>query len=278
MYDKSPFSNRCFAKFKYAHDLTDAPERLGKACENVIRDFQEDNVVYLELRTTPRATEHMSRETYLITVCEAIRKCEKTCPGILVKLIPSIDRSKGVQVAEENVELTKKIREKYPDLIVGIDLSGNPENTAFGDFRKALQAARDCGLKLALHCAETAGSVSENLEMLEFGMNRMGHGTFMDESLETWKMLLEKRIPVECCVRSNLKCGSVSSAENHHIRKLLEAQHPVAICVSFFTRTDLTFNLKFLTSFSVITSNYSKMIRGPIKNVPPFYMNFPRKI
>ncbi|XP_059611153.1 adenosine deaminase-like protein [Phlebotomus argentipes] len=225
---------QCFVKFKYAHDLTDCPERLARATENVIRDFAVDNVVYLEIRTTPRATDFMSRETYLSTVCESIRKGVEKHPGILVKLIPSIDRSKGVAVAEETVLLAVKMKEKYPDLIVGIDLSGNPENTEFRDFQGVLEKARNSGLKLALHCAETTGTVAENLEMLQFGMDRIGHGTFMDESSETWKMLLDKKILVECCVSSNLKCGTVSHVENHHIGKLLEARHPVAICTDDF--------------------------------------------
>uniref|UniRef100_A0A1B0CP12 Adenosine deaminase domain-containing protein n=2 Tax=Lutzomyia longipalpis TaxID=7200 RepID=A0A1B0CP12_LUTLO len=212
----------CFERFKYAHDLTDTPKRLKRATEIIINECHDDGVVYLEIRTTPRATEHMTKEVYLSTICEAIIEChEKEPKNPIVKLIPSFDRSKGVNDARDTLDVVLKVREKFPGMIVGIDLSGNPENTNFQDFKPLLQEARNAGLKLTLHCAETAGTEEENMEMLEFGMDRMGHGTFMDESPDTWLTLREKKIPVECCITSNLKCATVPDITKHHIQKLL---------------------------------------------------------
>lgn len=64
---------RCFEKFRYAHDLTDTPEAIALATERVIQEFSDDNVVYLELRTTPRATPSMTKTEYLDSVINAIR-------------------------------------------------------------------------------------------------------------------------------------------------------------------------------------------------------------
>ncbi|GAB0100017.1 Adenosine deaminase-like protein [Sergentomyia squamirostris] len=235
----------CFIKFKYAHELTDCPERLARATENVIRDFSADNVVYLELRTTPRATEYMTKEIYLKTVCETIRKCREIFPEIIVKLLPSIDRSYGVKNASETIDMIIEFRENFPDVIVGVDVSGNPIGTEFRKFRDCLQKARNAGLKIAVHCAETKGTVDENMEMLDFGMERMGHGTFMNESPETWNKLLEKKIFVECCISSNLKCGTVVDIDQHHIKKLLDADHPVGICTDDFGVFDTNLSREF---------------------------------
>lgn len=60
--------SECFDVFKLAHDLVDCAEAVQLAVENVIREFSEENCVYLELRSTPRATSKMTKEEYLNTV------------------------------------------------------------------------------------------------------------------------------------------------------------------------------------------------------------------
>lgn len=60
--------SECFDVFKLAHDLVDCAEAVQLAVENVIREFSEENCVYLELRSTPRATSKLTKEEYLNTV------------------------------------------------------------------------------------------------------------------------------------------------------------------------------------------------------------------
>lgn len=63
---------RAFKKFKYAHELTETPEAVSLATACVIKDFHDDNVVYLELRTTPRSTNTMSKIDYIEAVIDSI--------------------------------------------------------------------------------------------------------------------------------------------------------------------------------------------------------------
>lgn len=58
--------------FKLAHDLVDCVDAVKIALENVIREFSEENVIYLELRSTPRETAKMTKSEYLETVCETM--------------------------------------------------------------------------------------------------------------------------------------------------------------------------------------------------------------
>lgn len=62
----------CFKKFKYVHDLTANYAALKFATINVIKKFKEDNVIYLELRTTPRAVERMTKVEYMEAVIDGI--------------------------------------------------------------------------------------------------------------------------------------------------------------------------------------------------------------
>lgn len=195
----------------------------------MIRDFANDNVCYLELRTTPRQTFHMTKTEYLKTVLNAIRECETQYPTIQVKLLPSIDRVQGIESADENLAIILELlKESYGDLIVGIDFSGDPTKSSFSLYKSVLEKAKKNGLKLAVHCGEIEND-TEIMEMIEFGVDRIGHGTFIEgKALE---LVLERNIPIECCLTSNVKSKTVKTYDDHHLKKLLELKHNVVICV-----------------------------------------------
>lgn len=100
-------------------------------------------------------------------------------PDILVKLIVSINRRESLESSMENVDLAIKYAKLYANVICGIDLSGDPTQKAFVDFVPLLTKAKEHGFKLALHCGEVDNQ-SEITDMLNFGMDRLGHGTFIN--------------------------------------------------------------------------------------------------
>lgn len=246
--------SECFKLFQVAYDLVDSKEALILATKAVIKEFSEDNVIYLELRSTPRATEDMTKREYLTTVVETMIECQKLYPDILVKYLPSINRSHPLPLLEENMNLFLELKDKYPDMILGVDMSGDPDpaKNKFCDIKHLFEKARKNGLKLALHCGEIEKE-AENHEMLEFGMDRIGHGTFYNEDYkETWKLLLEKKIPIECCLSSNVLCGSVKSFEDHHFLTFWNLEYPVCICTDDFGvfNTSLTKEIKICAETS----------------------------
>lgn len=118
----------CFEKFRLIHQLTDNVDAVYQVTYDVIHEFCDDNVQYLELRSTPREVTEtgMTKELYVDAVLRAIRDCEAENLDIEVKLLLAIDRRNGVQVGRDTVKLAQKFRESHPDLVVGIDLSGDP--------------------------------------------------------------------------------------------------------------------------------------------------------
>ncbi|XP_017018483.1 adenosine deaminase-like protein [Drosophila kikkawai] len=242
-FDRDSDLDACFEKFAFVHELTSTAEGLRYATELAIRDFARDNVQYLELRTTPKANGNYSRREYLQHVLEAIGEARKIYPNILVKLLPSINRAEPVAVAEETVSLALEFAQSHPDLILGIDLSGNPGKGRFSDFAPILSLARDQGLKLVLHCAEIENPV-EVKEMLNFGMSRCGHGTFLTP--EDIAQLKSRNTAIECCLTSNIKSGTVPSLEEHHLKRLMEADAPKVICTDDSGVFDTTLTQEFL--------------------------------
>jgi adenosine deaminase len=46
--------NKCFGIFSSIHRLIRTREEMSRIMDEVLEDFMDDNVIYLELRTTPR--------------------------------------------------------------------------------------------------------------------------------------------------------------------------------------------------------------------------------
>lgn len=147
----------------------------------MIAEFAAERTIYLEIRTTPKQNENLSRYEYLETIIDAIRDCEKKFPSIMVKLIASINRADGVEVAWENLEVTLKLKDNYPEIVKGLDLSGDPLQYTFDDFKPIFEKARDNGLGIVIHCGESKEErVLKDLEqILRFKPDRIGHGTFI---------------------------------------------------------------------------------------------------
>jgi adenosine deaminase len=79
---------------------------------DVIHEFAEENVKYIELRTTPREepSTGMTTISYVETVLRAIDDCAKENLDIIVKLLLAVDRRQSLQVAMDTVQLAIKYR------------------------------------------------------------------------------------------------------------------------------------------------------------------------
>ncbi|XP_073827710.1 adenosine deaminase-like protein [Musca autumnalis] len=242
--------SKCFQKFAFMHELTSTRRGLQLATELVIRDFALDNVIYLELRTTPKQNQHMTRREYLETIMQGIQTSMARYEGVLVKLLVSIDRSQGTEAANEIVNLAIELKDHYPNIIRGIDLSGNPAKGNFKYFIPHLRKAKDANLKLALHCAEI-NNEKETQQMLDFDFERCGHGTYL--SLQQMEQCRKQNIAIECCLTSNVKCGTVKDYDTHHFKTLHDKGIQTVICTDDCGVFDSTLTDEFVIASKVFS-------------------------
>ena len=182
-----------FQRFPVLQALTDNPQAVELAVEEVIRDFAADGVIYAEVRSTPRAVEgRMTKRQYVQALVAAVQRCNsgggivmnKTRQssfgplGIQTRVLVSIDRGQSQEAAEESLALAEDFRQLYPGLIVGIDVSGNPTKNDIALLAPLLQRAVASGFKTAVHLAEVPNDpeVSEFLNPDFFTPDRIGHG------------------------------------------------------------------------------------------------------
>lgn len=96
--------------------MTSSPEAVYTSTKRVIDEFAQENVIYLELRTTPRSEEGMTTEVYVESVIKAIQDSKD---NIIVKLILSLNRSHSIEICEKNLDLILNMKSKYPDIVKG---------------------------------------------------------------------------------------------------------------------------------------------------------------
>ncbi len=71
-----------------------------------------------------------------------------------MKLLISVDRKNGEEESLETVKLTTNIQTKYPDIVVGVDISGDPRLGDTSWIVRVMQDARNKGLKISCHLPE----------------------------------------------------------------------------------------------------------------------------
>ncbi|KAH6790491.1 adenosine/AMP deaminase family protein [Perilla frutescens var. frutescens] len=245
--------NEVFKLFDLIHIITTDHKTVTRITKEVIEDFAADNVVYLELRTTPKRnhSKGMSKRSYMEAVLEGIRSVNSVevdlsgklntdasarshfvddlCNGtgskkIYVRVLLSIDRRETAEAAMETVELAVKLKDFG---VVGIDLSGNPNVGQWLTFLPALEYAKKQGLPITLHCGEVPNPV-EIRAMLDFLPKRIGHACCFED--EEWKLLRRLNIPVEICLTSNIRTETIASADVHHFADLYKSNHPLILC------------------------------------------------
>nr|XP_042131981.1 adenosine deaminase-like protein isoform X4 [Peromyscus maniculatus bairdii] len=260
----------CFQMFQVIHQLTTSAEDILMVTKDVIKEFADDGVKYLELRSTPRGENAtgMTKKTYVESILEGIKQCKQENLDIDVRYLMAIDRRGGLTVAKETVELAKEFFLSTEDTVLGLDLSGDPTIGQAKDFLEPLLEAKKAGLKLALHLAEVPNKKKETQMLLDLLPDRIGHGTFLNSceggSLDQVDFVRQHRIPLvvegsaepctcragllllsytpdgnysfplhmssKLCLTSNIKSQTVASYDQHHFGFWYSIAHPSVIC------------------------------------------------
>ena len=219
----------------YIYELCSSKESLIYSTNAVLCDFRNDGVVYLELRTTPRSSDSLSKEEYITTILECIENFSGK-NRMHTYLILSIDRRNTALEAMEVVDLAISHKKRS---ILGVDLCGDPNkyHTNIASFAPAFAKAKQSGLNITLHFAEVPASASnaELQTLLSFQPDRLGHVIHVPENGEVMNEILRRKIGVELCLSCNVQAKlTPGGVADHHFKYWHQTKCPVILCVSVF--------------------------------------------
>ncbi|KAJ5301345.1 hypothetical protein N7508_006208 [Penicillium antarcticum] len=232
-YDLKTFFST-FSKLTYqiCNDL----KGLVYATNSVLQDFLDDGVVYLELRTIPRASPGITRDEYINTVLTTIEKFKTKCNRMTVSLILAIDR--GSMNAAQADEIVDMAIANKPRGVVGVDICGNPTKGDVSIYRDAFARAKSSGLGITVHFAETVASASpvELATLLEFMPDRLGHVIHVPDEFK--REISRRKLGLELCISCNVHAKMISGGYlDHHFGYWRHEDCPIALCtddVGFF--------------------------------------------
>lgn len=225
----------CFEIFKAIHTSMCTLDDLTRVTKETIISFAQDNVKYLELRTTPRSFErdHSTEKDYLECVMKsAAEAIHENNLDIDVGILVSEDRSKDPEKGLENAKIACSLATTKADVpIIGMELSGNPYVGDFDKLRHALDYVRtQGGLPITIHMAEIQNKI-ETENILKWGPQRVGHSVCVDDDICDL-MINKYKMPVEVCLTSNIFSRSIASPIDHPFVKVRKEHkmHPICFC------------------------------------------------
>jgi adenosine deaminase len=197
-----------------------------------LQDFQTDGVIYLELRTTPRAIPEngITKDDYVKTVLNILNSWNNNAANTMrAHLILSVDRRNSAAQADQVLDLCLKYQSAG---VVGIDLCGDPAKGDVRIFTDTFVNAKNAGLKMTLHFAEAEVSASDTeLEtLLSWKPDRLGHVIHVKEKYR--KIIEQENIGVELCLSCNVHAKMITGTySDHHLGMWRHSDVPVALSV-----------------------------------------------
>jgi adenosine deaminase len=215
---------------RYIYSLCNDLSSLIYTTNSVLEDFQADEVVYLELRTTPRAipSANITKVGYVQTTLDCISKFNASS-SMKTNLILSIDRRNDLPTALEVVDLAIKFRDQG---VVGIDLCGDPTVGEVAIFRPAFEKAKQNDLKITIHFAEApqSSTAQELWTLLSYNPDRIGHVIHVPEDVK--EEIVKRKLGLELCLSCNVHAKMITGTySDHHFGWWRETGCPIALSV-----------------------------------------------
>lgn len=208
--------------FQHTTGVMQTPEALERVAFEFIEDMHEDGVVYAEVRFAPvfHTFRGLSQDEVVKAVINGLKRGERTY-GVQWGLI--ICAMRHMKNSLEAAELAIRTRELG---VVGFDLAGGEDGFPPKKHVEAFQAIERANFYITIHAGEAYGPESIWQALQYCGAHRLGHATRLRDDIEFFpdggmrlgplaQYILDRRVPLEMCLLSNLHTGACPSLEEH---------------------------------------------------------------
>jgi adenosine deaminase len=208
--------------FLHTTSVMQSPEALERVAFEFIEDMYHDGVVYAEVRFAPvyHTARGLTQDEVVTAVIAGLERGERTY-GVEWGLI--ICAMRHMSNSLEAAELAIRHRDSG---VVGFDLAGGEDGFPPKKHVEAFQAIERANFYITIHAGEAYGPESIWQALQYCGTHRLGHATRLrddieilpDGSLQLGRLaqyILDRRVPLEMCLLSNLHTGACPTLEDH---------------------------------------------------------------
>jgi len=194
------------------------PQALERIAYEFVQDVAAENVRYVEVRYSPLLHRPAMTLTEAIEAPLAGFQRGMAETGTKVGVIVCGIRTRP---PAESLELAQAAAEYRSAGVVAFDLAGAERDHPAREHRTAFEYAAGRGMFCTCHAGEGAGADSVREALHVCGATRIGHGTRVGEDAGLLAEVVEKEIPLEMCLTSNLHTHTVETLVAHPARKYL---------------------------------------------------------
>lgn len=208
--------------FQHTTAVMQTPGALERVAFEFIEDMHEDGVVYAEVRFAPvyHTGRGLTQDEVVAAVLRGLKRGERAY-GVQWGLI--ICAMRHMKNSPEAAELAIRFRDAG---VVGFDLAGGEDGFPPKKHVEAFQAIERANFYITIHAGEAYGPESIWQALQYCGAHRLGHATRLRDDIEVFpdgtmklgrlaQYILDRRVPLEMCLLSNLHTGACASLEEH---------------------------------------------------------------
>ena len=255
-------------------------EALERVAYEEVEDLANDGVVYFETRFAPvfhtrKGLTHQQVVAAVLKGLERGRKVFNVRSGLIISAM------RNMNVSLEMAELAVDFRQRG---VVGFDLAGEEGGYPPKKHIEAFHYIQRENFNITLHAGEGYGKESIWQAIQYCGAHRIGHGTRLIDDIavvdgkvarlgDLAQYVLDKRIPIETCLTSNVDTGAVPSLAQHPFGLLYRERFRMTLNTDNRLMSDTSMTQEFqvaqqafrltLDDFEKITINAMKSAFAP---------------
>lgn len=237
--------------FEIPNLVMQSKDSLRRITFELFEDAAAENVKYMEVRFAPllHTLKGLTAEEIIQSVIDGIIAAEEKY-DIKGNIILSCMRIMSVDKAFDVVEAGRKFIGKG---VVGIDLCAAEVEGFCKTFVEPIKLAKKYGYRVTIHAGETGigKNVLEAVQLL--GAERIGHGVFIKDCEEAYKVVKEMGITLEMCPTSNVQTKAVNNFKEHPIYDFYKD----GIKVTLNTDNRTVSNTNMTNEISIATSEFN---------------------
>jgi adenosine deaminase len=262
----------------FAHTIAvmQTEEALERVAYEQVEDLSKDGVIYFESRFAPvfHTRKGLTHQQVVSAVLKGLERGRKTF-GVSSGLI--ICAMRNMDVSLEMAELAVDFRERG---VVGFDLAGEEGGYPPKKHVDAFHYIQRQNFNITIHAGEGYGKESIWQAIQYCGAHRIGHGTRLIDDIaisdgkavklgDLAQYVLDKRIPLEICLISNVHTGATPSLAQHPFKILYREKFRVTLNTDNRLMSDTTMTKEFeaaANTFGLSLDDFEKITINAMKS------------
>lgn len=272
--------------FAHTTGVMQTEEALERVAYEMMEDMKNDGVVYVETRFAPvfHTQRGLHWEEIVAAVLRGLERGKKDF-GVGYGLI--ISAMRNMQLSQEMAELAVDFRDRG---VVGFDLAGEEGGYPPKKHVEAFHYIQRENFNITIHAGEGFGKESIWQAIQWCGAHRIGHATRLIEDIAVAddgsvvkfgtlsQYVLDKRIPLEICLSSNVHTGAAKSLEEHPFGLYFREKFRVTLNTDNRLMSNTTLTKEFKIAAEVFHLTYDDIEKLTINAMKSAFIPYAQRI